>query len=386
MALTDIPVGAMPISGSLDFGSVPAADDYMGAYTNALNLNKQNYNNIISGYQSTASAQQQAAQGILSGYGSLSSDVLGRIEGTDAAERQAITDRYAAEAGKQSQGLISRGLGNTTVANSIQRGLLADKSKSNIQLSNQMAQLMANYQASIGQAGLNYANQANMQRTALSQDQLKFMNSVNSPYPDAKKYQELAMMKGAARGGAAGAAAAMGSRGGGGGGQMSRGSMLGGGSGGSNRVPGEMPRTVMPLGLPGARQRAQEPLTSFGGEPGGAAMAGAMGGYAAGDTGLYESTSGDYPGYAEQDQSGGQSWADQYQGWEGFDSNDYVDQAAGSEDPYGGYYDSYEYSQGDEGDSYYTYDDGSYDYYDQGGDYGGYYGADDSFQGDDWYD
>lgn len=425
MALSDIPVQAQPISGSLDFGGVPAADDYASAYSNALNLNKQNYSNILAGYQSTAAAQQQAAAGILAGYGTLSAGIQNQIRGTDASQRQALTDQYVAESGKQSQGLINRGLGNTTVANSVQRGLSLDHAKANIQLSNQMAQLMANYQVSIGQAGLNYANQANQQRTALSQDQLRFMNSVNSPYPDARRYQELAQQKGAVRAGLGGAGA------GGGGGMrgngMSRGSGLGGGGG---RHPTTFAGTGAPFRgdaqlatntTPAYRGREQTlGESSFGGDSGYYTNPfGSEGGGAAGDANYpaqaYGSGdvwgSGDamYPAqdyYSQQaepvedwnyydegayDDQGAWNWNEGYEeDWNYYDESDYYEEDYGGDefDNWGGYYDNYSYSEGDDeyGGYYYTYDDGSYDWYDDQGEYGGFYGADDSYYGDDWYD
>lgn len=228
------------IAGGLNFGGVPAQNDYMSAYQNALSLNQQNYGNILAGYQGTLAAQQGPQQQIQQGYSDLSGQVMGDISGIDASQRQAIADQYAQSSGQQAQGLINRGLGNTTVANSVQRGLQLDKSKADIALSNQMAQLTAGYRSQLGLAGLNYANQANMQNSAQRNQQLGFMERVNAPYPNAKNYadaslqgQTLAlarqgMNRGAGGGGISGA-------GGGGAAGMSRGggiSGLGGGMGG----------------------------------------------------------------------------------------------------------------------------------------------------------
>jgi hypothetical protein len=178
------------IAGGLNFGSVPSQTDYQGAYANALSLNTQNYNNILAGYQGLGQSQTGAQNQIQQGYGQLQGQVANTIQGIDASQRQAISDTYANQSGTASQGLISRGLGNTTVANSVQRGLTLDNQKANIALSNQTAQLSAGYQSSLGLAGLNYANQANMQNTALGSQQLGFMNSVNSPYPNASAYAD----------------------------------------------------------------------------------------------------------------------------------------------------------------------------------------------------
>ncbi len=189
--------GGGPLQGGgLNFGSVPSPTDYMGAYRNALSLNQQNYGNILSGYQQTAGRQQTAQQAIEGGYGNLYNTVQGTIQGIGASQAQAIRDAYAQQSGTSAQQLINSGLGNTTVQQSVQRGNLLDEQKAQIGLANQMAQLQAGYQSNLGLAGLNYANQANMQNTALSGQQLNWMNSVNSPYPNAAAYNQLALQQG----------------------------------------------------------------------------------------------------------------------------------------------------------------------------------------------
>jgi hypothetical protein len=183
------------IGGGLNFGTVPSQTDYMGAYSNALSLNTQNYNNILAGYQGLGQSQVGAQNQISQGYNTLTNQVMGDIQGIDASQRQALTDQYAQNSGNAAQGLINSGLGNTTVANSVQRGQQLDYQKANVALSNQMAQLTAGYQSSLGLAGLNYQNQANMQNTALGSQQLGFMNSVNSPYPNAQAYNDYALQQ-----------------------------------------------------------------------------------------------------------------------------------------------------------------------------------------------
>lgn len=184
------------IGGSLNFGTVPGLTDYQGAYANALNLNQQNYANILGGYQNIMGNQQAAQQNIQAGYGALENQVLGGIQGIGASQSQAIQDVYAQQSGNSAQQMINSGLGNTTVQQSVQRGNVADEMKAQTALANQLAQLQAGYQTNIGMAGLNYANQANMQNTGLGSQQLGFMNSVNSPYPNAAAYGQLAMQQG----------------------------------------------------------------------------------------------------------------------------------------------------------------------------------------------
>lgn len=323
----NIPVSA--IGGALNFGTVPAPTDYSSAYNNALNLNKQNYSNILSGYQQTAANQQTGQQSVLAGYGNLGNTIQNTIQGVDQSQRQAITDQYAMAAGKASQGLISRGLGNTTVANSVQAGLLSDKSKANIALSNQMAQLQAGYQSQIGMAGLGYAGQSVGANTQQANRQLDWMNSINSPYPNAQQYAMLAQQKGAVSAGLGGAGAFGGGRGGGGGNPMSSGSMLGGGfgnnyGGGSSAMYPTMGNRSGAYG-----QTYQEPLTSFGGQGEAPPDMYAMGREYAANNPMAEDQSGsDQNFYADNsfmnetpDQGGG--YADSYYGNEYSDASEY---------------------------------------------------------------
>lgn len=143
-------------------------------YEAMLNQAQSNYGNIMSGYQQTLAAQEQAQQGIQQGYNQLYGNVMGAISGIGRSQSQAIADQYAQQVGRSTQGLVSAGLGNTTVTSSVGRGLALDKAKADIALSNQLAQLKAGYMSQLGLAGLNYRNQAAMQNTALMGQQLGY--------------------------------------------------------------------------------------------------------------------------------------------------------------------------------------------------------------------
>jgi len=195
--------GGNPVLGAAQLGAglgLPAgavqglntlAGQYGQSYQAALQQNQAMYNNILGGYQQLMGNQQAAQQPIIQGYANLKTEVLGDIKGIDASEKQAIQDAYASQSGAAQQSLINRGLGNATISDSVQRGLGLDQQKAQIALQNQMAQLTAGYASNLGQAGLNYQNQANMQNTALGQSQLNFMNSVQAGYPDPNAYNAL---------------------------------------------------------------------------------------------------------------------------------------------------------------------------------------------------
>lgn len=253
------------IGGDLPFGAGGGAlggalggslgDSYAKAYNSALAQNQAMYKNILQGYQQTAGqqytaqqaiaagypqlaeniqrmqntamGQQQAAQQTIGGgYNQLQNNVLGTIQGIGKSQSQAIADVYGQQSGALAQQLVNRGLGNTTVQGSMQRGLDLDQQKAQIALANQLAQLSAGYQsqlglsglnyqnqaamqnsaqqnmmaqtqAGLGEAGLNYANLANMQNTGQANQQLGWMNTVNMKYPDAGAYMQMQAAQGA---------------------------------------------------------------------------------------------------------------------------------------------------------------------------------------------
>lgn len=98
---------------------------------------------------------------IRQGYDTLYSDVISGLQGAGNSYRQQITDKYAQERGRASQGLINSGLGNSTVRAAMDRGLMFDEQKARIALEDQLADRMAGYQSQLGLARLNYGDKAN---------------------------------------------------------------------------------------------------------------------------------------------------------------------------------------------------------------------------------
>lgn len=319
--------GYAPISGALPFGGGGAGafaglggspqqamanlgPNYANAYNSSLQQNKSNYDNIMQGYQQTLASQTSAQQAIAAGQTQLYNDVIGGLQGIGASRAQDITDQAAQAGGAATQGLIGRGLGNTTVQDSINRGIAADKNKALTANSNSVAGLVAGYQSQIGQAGLNQAAQANMANSNLSQAQLAFMNSTQSGYPNAGAYGQLAMQFGQAGAAQANAAALgrLGAPGRYGAGAMS--GLPGGGGGGGQKL-GYVPsyaQTTPGGGYGGA------PSTGGGGSLGAwagapaAPSANVFGSYGGG-AGLDYGGGGDYGGGSTSPAGGGFNWA-----------------------------------------------------------------------------
>lgn len=180
--------GSPGIGGTLPWGaggtpnlSNPAAA-YQTAYNQALQMNKAMYDNIMAGYQKSSRQLKRGQK-----------QAMRQVNKVGAAEQQDITDNYNAAVGDAAQTLINRGLGNTTVQQSVNRGIEADRSKAGIRLAGEMARMRGDYR-----------DRFNQQRTALQGQQLQFMNSMTAAYPDFGSYASLIQQQqqpGAALGG-----------------------------------------------------------------------------------------------------------------------------------------------------------------------------------------
>lgn len=185
------------MGGSPEQAMAALPGNYQTAYNSALQQNQSNYQNILKGYQDTLARQVTADEAVGRGYTDLRKVVGDQIRGTGEAQAREIDRTYTGLSGQAAQGLINRGLGNTTVQNSLQAGLVSDRNLAQTNLANQMAQLQASYESQLGQAEMGFQSDKAMRESALQQNQLNWMNSVNAPYPDAGMYSALAQQYGA---------------------------------------------------------------------------------------------------------------------------------------------------------------------------------------------
>lgn len=168
------------------------AGGYAGAYNAAFQNNQNSYNAILAGFQQTAAQQQQRQAGIAGGYSSLYAQINDQLQGSNDAQQSLINRQYAQQRGQASQQLINRGLGNSTIQSSVDRGLGFDQALALNENAGRFAQLGAGYHQNIGLASLGYQGGAEQAQTGLAGQQLAFMNSASSPYPDAGMYAQIA--------------------------------------------------------------------------------------------------------------------------------------------------------------------------------------------------
>ncbi len=185
------------------FGGNPAAaasnlgPAYAGNYNAALNLNQGILQGTQTGYQNLRTQLDQQYGDISKGYANLYGDVLGRIAGTNQTNLTDINSAYDAQAGNQMQSAVSRGLGNSTVQQNMQRGVEMDRQRALTASQNQFAQLGAGYASSLGAQGLQ-SQQAGAQTQAnLGSQQLQFLGNTQAPYPNAGLYSQMAQQYGA---------------------------------------------------------------------------------------------------------------------------------------------------------------------------------------------
>ncbi len=193
----------LPAAPTTDFSN-PAAS-YQSAYAAARNINQQLHERVQGGYAQMLQQAQAANQGVQAGYRQLQRGVMRRLAGTNRANIQDIADQYAARGGAMDQQLIDRGLGNTTVQQSVSRGLLQDRSKEVTRSQGAFAQMMAQYQSQLGQSRLSAMERGNNFLTGIQGRGIDSLERTSAPYPDIGIWAQLARAGGMGGGGVSGA-------------------------------------------------------------------------------------------------------------------------------------------------------------------------------------
>lgn len=125
-------------------------------YGAALDRQQNLLNASQSGYAATIANLEARGRQVTQGYNTLSQNVLGELTNLGRTAAQNIADQYSLASGQTAQSLTNRGLGNTTVADSLNRGLAYDKAKADVALQESVGDTRARYMTNIGLSGLNY--------------------------------------------------------------------------------------------------------------------------------------------------------------------------------------------------------------------------------------
>lgn len=209
----------------------PVIQDMFGSYGDWVNQANSRYASVLSGYSNAMQNYQAGTQRINKGY----LDTIANQKGVGQAQNWGLQTQYQKQLGQQQQGLVSRGLGNSTLLNSAQRGSGYELANSQLQLGDQMQQRI------IGQQNqrLGYLGDAQKHMAGMAGTYAELANQPPAGYPLTGGYMaQLALNHG------------QGIPGGGGGGAFP-----GGGGGGSKPArPG-----VPPPGPDPARYRGGDP-------------------------------------------------------------------------------------------------------------------------------
>jgi len=141
-------------------------------YAGALAQNQQLYGQIMSGYQNQQNAFNQGTQNINAGY----NNMLNQQNAYGRSMAVATDQAYQRQIANNAQSAISRGLGNTTVLDSMQRG--ANYDLANAKINN--FDLLQNRKLGIQQAQLGYQGQAQQGLAGLQGQQLGFQGQLGN--------------------------------------------------------------------------------------------------------------------------------------------------------------------------------------------------------------
>ena len=149
--------------------------------------------NVLAQNAQAAQGEQAArGQAILSGYGQriannrgFADQQMGMIDAYGNSQRLALDQQRQAQMARSRQSAMSRGLGNTTIQDSLNRGVDADYARNQLGLTDQLLQNRLNQ----NQTNIGTENQ-------LTGDRLQFLGAIQNPYPSLADISNLYLQSG----------------------------------------------------------------------------------------------------------------------------------------------------------------------------------------------
>ncbi len=132
----------------------------MGLYDNS--QQSKTYQEIMDGYA-------QRAQATNAGYGALTGQVMNGLNQYGHSLYNSAAGQYASQIGQADAGLAARGLGNTTIRNSVDTGIGQSYMQAKAGIGDTIARTKADYLSGLGQAQLGFQGQSSNQYAALGE-------------------------------------------------------------------------------------------------------------------------------------------------------------------------------------------------------------------------
>lgn len=137
--------------------------------------NQEQYQNIMNGFKTQQDEAQANAGATAAGYNKLTQDVMGQLQGTQRSAQQDLANQYAGNVAGIQQNALGRGLGNSTVVDSLNRGADQTYNQGNLAIQSQYGQLLAGALGQYGSQALGYGAHANEGIQQLRSNQLGYM-------------------------------------------------------------------------------------------------------------------------------------------------------------------------------------------------------------------
>jgi hypothetical protein len=144
-----------------------------GAYGNLIGAQNQAYGGLMSGqgtaYDNLMKSQTGGLADVGQGYGSMLGAALNNMNLLGRTQANDLNEQYDRNAADSQQSLVNRGLYNTTVTDSVNRGINLDKERALTNLAQGVAKDTNNTLAQFGMPALQFGQQAVGANTALGQ-------------------------------------------------------------------------------------------------------------------------------------------------------------------------------------------------------------------------
>lgn len=180
------------VGGPTDLSRGGLLGNYNANWQASRNANQDLYNRTVSGFDSILSGQQSDLAGVSNEYRQRQRAVMQGLTGANDANERDINQRFAQLGGQSMQDLISRGLGNSTVLASTQRGLGQSQADALTRSRNDFARQIADMRTQWGMASLNQKQNSALANSGLANQQANsLLQNTQIGYPDMGAYASM---------------------------------------------------------------------------------------------------------------------------------------------------------------------------------------------------
>jgi hypothetical protein len=180
------------VGGPTDLSRGGLLANYNANWQASRNANQDLYNRTAAGFDQILAGQKGDLAGVSNEYRQRQKAVMAGLTGANEANERDIQLKFADLLGGSMQNLADRGLGNSTITSSVQRGFGQSMADALTRSRNDFATSIANMRSQWGMAALAQKQQAALANSGLATQQAtSLLSNTNVGYPDMGAYAQM---------------------------------------------------------------------------------------------------------------------------------------------------------------------------------------------------